>query len=539
MSQNTAATSNSRDQILMVITDASQIFLQGSLETWTQNVQQVLTDIGTKLGVKRVFMCKHASVTAESVVTSLRYEWRAGHDGMIIDTPGLQSIHLQEAGFARWAGILYSRQILHAQIGELPVTEQGWFVTPEVQRLIVVPVFVEDKWWGFIGFEDYELGGQCSQAELDAFKTLGIVFGAAIQRKHMEEAARRQQVSMEQKAREIADIAKFPDQDPSAVMRAAVGGVVLYANEPAKDLLSHFQLDLGGHVPEEWQQAINFAFAESHSIEIDIEVGTDLVALRFVPVPESHYVNIYSRDVTKERQVDQMKSEFISMASHQLRTPLTAIRWYSELLLGKAEGFSEKQVEMLTNIHQTGVQLAELIDDLLAISKFEKGTIEPEFQAIDLGALLDGCANDIQLQVDNHQQSLSRTFAGNDLSGLTSDPVLIKQIVMNLLSNASKYTPEGGTITLNAYKRDPQQILISVSDTGMGIPEVEKPKIFSRFFRTQIAQDSEIPGTGLGLSLVKMICETLGGDIWFESSEGQGTTFSLWIPLEPPQKKED
>lgn len=526
-------TSNPQDQILMAITEASQLFLQGSLETWQQNVEQVLNQIGQQLHLKRIFMCKHSQVTADTVVTNLRYEWRINSTSMSVDVPGMQHISLQESGFSRWAGILYHQSILHAKIGELPITERGWFVSPEVERLIVVPVFTEDQWWGFIGFEDYAPGTTCSVAELDAFKTLGIVFGAAIHRKHMEESVRRQQASVEQKAREIADIAKFPDQDPSAVMRVAVGGVVLYANQPASSLIETLGSGVGKMVPDNWQGILEQSIADKTSMEMDISVDDRVIAIRLVPIPENHYVNIYSRDVTLERQVDQMKSDFISMASHQLRTPLTAIRWYSELLLKKHESFTPKQVEMLENIHTTGVQLAELIDDLLSVSKFEKGAIIPDIKSVDLVSLLEKTVSEFQLQIDTKKQLLIKDFSAEEFHETYFDEVLIKQVIVNLLSNASKYTPEGGKITLAAHMRGDSQIVISVSDTGMGISDKDKLKIFDRFFRAQNAQDEGIPGTGLGLSLVKMIIETCGGEIWFDSKEGEGTTFSFFLPLKP------
>ena len=532
-SSGTTLVDSPRDKILVAITDASQMFLQGSLETWQENVLQVISQLGGRLGMSRVFLCKNTEVTAEHVITNLRYEWIQEGNQSRIDVPSLQHINMQDAGFGRWAGILYNQDIIHARVGELPVGERSWFVSSDVGRLIVAPVFAEQRWWGFIGFENYASDSECTAAELDALSTVAVMFGAAIRRKHMEESLEREKASVEQKAREVEDVAKFPSESPSPVMRVSVGGLILYANRSAEETLGHLGVGIGVGVPVEWVDTLKHVTETGESSEIDVTIGDDVVALLFVPITESHYVNIYGRDVTHEREVSSMKSTFISMASHQLRTPLTTVRWYSELLLKNQTNLDEKSVQMAEAIHKTSMQLSELIDDLLNIGRIERGALETNFVEGDICQTLSGIMETIRMQADQKRIALNFT-CHEGLPLVHHDSKLLHEIVTNLLSNAIKYTPYEGSVELGVRSEQSDRVIIWVKDTGVGIPEEDKDKIFRRFFRSQNVIDMEIQGTGLGLYVVKLMIEACGGEVWFESVEGEGTTFAFWLPIHPP-----
>jgi PAS domain S-box-containing protein len=242
-------------------------------------------------------------------------------------------------------------------------------------------------------------------------------------------------------------------------------------------------------------------------------------------------------DVTKELEVDRAKTEFVSLASHQLRTPLSSINWYAEMLLaGDAGPLTEEQKGFVEEVYKGNQRMVGLVNSLLNVSRLELGTFVVEPEPTNVVELARGVLDELTPSITKKEIAIDFRF-DESLPVINTDPKLLRIIFQNLLSNAVKYTPERGRITVNLNK-DTKNLLISVSDNGYGIPDNQKSKIFSKLFRADNAREKDTEGTGLGLYIIKSILDNTQGNVRFESQENKGTTFFVETPLNGMSKKE-
>jgi signal transduction histidine kinase len=223
-----------------------------------------------------------------------------------------------------------------------------------------------------------------------------------------------------------------------------------------------------------------------------------------------------------------MKSDFVSLVTHQLRTPLAGIKWLLELAGGEP-GVSDDVRSYVQDARESADRLVGLVNDLLDVARLEQGRLKIDAQETDLGALTRSVVDELRLLADEKGHRLS--VAGEDeIPAVVVDPMLLRQVVTNLLSNAIKYSPPNGSIAIR-MRHDGGALEWAIQDSGIGVPKAEQGRLFEKFFRAENAATTVTDGTGLGLYLVRLIVERFGGRVWCESGEGRGARFTFTLPL--------
>lgn len=241
------------------------------------------------------------------------------------------------------------------------------------------------------------------------------------------------------------------------------------------------------------------------------------------------FITFWTSMRTRQQEFEESKDEFVSLVSHQLRTPLTSMRLFVEMLLDNKIGeLNSKQHEYLRMIEISTGRMVDLVSDFLNASRLELGTMEIKPRPSHIEDIVVSIIEGLKPLAD--QQRVTIMFDKPELPEVPVEPNLYSQIVNNLLSNALHYTPEGGTITVHMEK-NANGFQLNIADTGIGIPAEARHELFKRFYRADNAKHVLGEGSGLGLYLVKHIVDTSGGRIWYESTEGVGTHFHVIIPL--------
>ena len=242
-----------------------------------------------------------------------------------------------------------------------------------------------------------------------------------------------------------------------------------------------------------------------------------------------HGVILVFHDITEIRRLERIRQDFVANVSHELRTPLSNIRGYAETLLDGAISDEANSREFTQIIYRESERLSSIIDDLLDIAKIESGKMNMVFMPIELKTVVKKAVDVLKNSAAGKSINV-QLHIPDTLPRIKADEGRLTQAMLNLLDNAIKYTPEDGSVDIYAAKKD-AYISIEVTDTGIGIPEQDQPRIFERFYRVDKARSRELGGTGLGLSIVKHIVQAHGGEVGVRSVLGRGSTFSLTIPI--------
>jgi signal transduction histidine kinase len=235
-------------------------------------------------------------------------------------------------------------------------------------------------------------------------------------------------------------------------------------------------------------------------------------------------------------EIDRQKTDFMATVSHELRTPLTSIAGYLEMLEDGDYGqLSQPQLDALATIERNALRLRGMIEDLLVLNRIEASGLQPSLEEVPVGRLLGGVVEVLMPTAAMAEVDLQMAPVEPALV-VAVDPRHMERTFINLGSNAVKFTPAGGRVEMTA-ERDGEGVVVTVADSGIGIPEADLANLFQRFFRARNATDAAIPGTGLGLVIARTIVEGHGGRMTVQSQEGRGTTIQVWLPLVEPARE--
>jgi len=384
---------------------------------------------------------------------------------------------------------------------------------------------------------------QFSAEDVELLTAIANQIGIAIANAQLIEDAERRRATLDSVMSSLVDGLLLIDRR----------GRIAYANPRAEELLGlssraligqtidSLEPEFTGRVAEPEQvlaqvRAIEVDLQNAPSIEFSLtEPASRTLQARFFPIHNvgvGHLgLGLLLRDITRERELDEMKSQLLATVSHELRTPLASIKGFATTLLRQDVEWDEpSRREFLAIIDEESDRLSELIGNLLDMSRIEAGTLRLEPEPTDLRPIIEETVAEFQMMTHDHQLGIDLP---SDLPQVWADPRRARQVLRNLVENAVKYSPEGGPIAICA-RATPGNVQLSVADQGIGIKAGELDHIFDRFYQVDSASTRKVGGAGLGLSISKAIVEAHGGEMWVESQPGVGSIFHFALPLATP-----
>jgi two-component system phosphate regulon sensor histidine kinase PhoR len=389
-----------------------------------------------------------------------------------------------------------------------------------VHTLMYVPMSIGERVVGVLGVDNRRSGHPFSSYHLDLMHALADYAAIAVENARLFSDSVVEREKYETLLSSVQDSIIILDQDNRVVLVNPAARAVLELEgerveyRPYKDVIHH---------PDLIELLAGRESSHPYQGEVAFEDGRVLSA-QVTPIPEMG-IAVVMQDITYLKELDRIKTDFVNTISHDLRSPLTAIQGYIELVR-RVGPLNEQQLEFTHRI-QTSVQnITTLINDLLELGRIETG-FDARKEAIPLSAVIRYAVESMQNQAAEKEQTLELELP-ESLPHVLGNPLHLRQMFTNLIENALQYSPSNGQITLRAQARD-AQVIVQITDTGIGVPLADQPYIFDKFYRgSNLPPESQ--GSGLGLAIVKIIVENHRGRIWVESVPGKGSTFTIILP---------
>jgi two-component system NtrC family sensor kinase len=389
-----------------------------------------------------------------------------------------------------------------------------------VYHLVYVPLTVQGRVIGVLGVDNRHSGNPLQEHHIPLMSALADYAAIAIENARLYTKTEVERKKMESILTQVGDGVLVVDHDSR----------VLVLNQTLKDALKIQENNVVGKRADEvvyHQDLLDLLGVEKRGSpirsEIEVEDGRIFNA-NLTDIPEVGLA-VIMQDITHLKELDRIKSEFVSTISHDLRSPLTAILGYVELI-ERVGAVNDTQKEFIRRVQLSVNNITNLINDLLDLGRIEAG-FDTLKEIVPFAAIVRYALDSSIGRIEEKKLDLAVDLP--DLPSVLGNPVRLRQMASNLIGNAIKYTPPGGRITIQGFA-DEGQVIFRISDNGPGIPSGDQPYIFDKFYRaSNVPTDSH--GTGLGLAIVKSIVENHMGRIWVESSVGHGSTFTVVLPI--------
>jgi PAS domain S-box-containing protein len=543
-----------RDSILEAAGYAAERFLRAP--SWRDCIDDVLHRLSLASSATRAGVFENSDI-GSNLVVALRHAWVADGAPASLDLPGAPPTPYGR-GYARWVEVLSEGDVIHGPISELPLEERAVLEQAGIRSSMIVPVIVDDRWWGYIGIDDCSDDRTWHAAEIDAVRVVASTLGSAIEREHRA----RRLTEAEERYRAIVEhvpAAIYLDRADSSMRSIYMSPQIeMIAGITPQEWIEDPELWLTVIVPEDraemrstyldavkerrpWQAEYRVNTRDGRTIWVHDETtfitdadGEPLFLQGvMMDITERKLADEALRDSARhEREVaerlralDDMKNTFLAAVSHELRSPLTSILGLSLTLeRGPDLSVGDRQ-DLLERLAFNARKLDRLLKDLLDIDRLNRGIVEPLYRTVDVGSLTRGTVESLD--------TLGGRTVEIDVQPLvlTIDPPKLERIVENLVTNAARHTPTTSRIWVTLEGSE-GGALLSVEDDGPGVPAELRDAIFEPFRQGPTASPHS-PGTGVGLSLVAKFAELHGGRAWVDDRPGGGAAFRVFLPSAP------
>jgi len=535
-----------REKVLKTINHSAGILLKTI--NWENEIVNLIEEFGKSMEVSSVYVFQNQERDGE-IVTNLISKWYSRGVEKHIEDAQLQNISYRLAGFDRWIDVLGEKDVICGNVKNFPFRESLFLSFLGVKSILIAPIFVGDKWWGFISLNDCQTEREWEKSEIDAIKTFADILGLAIQRGENEKALR----ESEQRYRKLFEDSKDPiyiSTPEGKLVDVNPAFVELFGYSSKEEIL---KVDIANDLyenPEDRKKNLEAiekqGYIKDYELHLKTKDGRKLIVYdTSTPIyDEKGNVIAYQgilRDVTKVKALEQQLLQSQKMDAlgrltagvvHDINNALTVILGNAQFARRLLTSDIEKAKEKLNEIEQTIRKTGEFTRKLLIFSREQPAVMKIS----DLNSIVNDFTK-VMLKVLRENIKIELILAPK-LPNVKVDPALINQLLLNLIINAQEAIPEAGKIIIETYSRYIDQeyadfhidskpgnyVVLSVTDNGVGISKEIMPKIFEPFFTTKEH------GTGLGLSIVYGIVKQHGGFINVYSEVGQGTTFRVYFP---------
>lgn len=540
-----------RERILTATGLAAEQFLSESNHRTA--FQTALRLLGEATAVSRVYVFQSVPGEKGDSLWSQRHEWCAEGIAPQIDNPDLQNLSMAETGFSRWLRELEAGRAVYGPVREFPQSEQPVLLAQQIRSLVVMPVQVHGRLWGMIGFDDCTTEQGWNEAIVSCLRVAARVLGAAYERidykTHRDHLLEDYQLLLNS-VREV--IFRVGDQGSWSFLSPAWAeltgwSIVESLGRPCTDFIDPEFLDtaraemgslfMGQVETSRWEGRLLLARGGSRWFVVNSRRlpqapgrGVEIVGT-LIDVDDAKRAELALIEAKRAAEAaNRAKSEFLSTMSHELRTPLNAVIGLTESLIEDGAALEPVRTQRyLEIIHRSGKQLLAQINDVLDLARIEAGQIRLALTHLDLSNV--GASVVEVLRRTAEAKRLQLTFVRSPAPVLVmADERLLRQVLNNLISNAIKFTPEGGAITVGATTPRPDVAAIAVSDTGIGMPPEKLAMLFKPFSQLDSSLSRKYGGTGLGLTLVDRLVRLHGGTVEVTSEPGRGSTFQVELP---------